>query len=71
VELFRGKTIEELDGLAASFKLENCVLREELNEILRADAETSPALPNAKVEKGLMTGQKEQQQQRVEQAARL
>jgi hypothetical protein len=37
-ELFRGKTEEELDVLAASFKFENCVLREELNEILMDDA---------------------------------
>ncbi|KAK3314602.1 glycoside hydrolase superfamily [Apodospora peruviana] len=35
---FEGKSMEELDELAASFKLENCVRREELNEILRADA---------------------------------
>ena len=38
-ELFAGKTEEELDELAGSFKLENCVLRDELNEILREDAE--------------------------------
>lgn len=37
---FEGKTMEELDELAASFKLENCVKREGLNEILRADAAT-------------------------------
>jgi len=37
-ELFRGKTEEELDALAASFKLENCVMREELNGILQGDA---------------------------------
>ncbi|KAH8724184.1 glycoside hydrolase superfamily [Phaeosphaeriaceae sp. PMI808] len=37
-ELFSGKTESELDQLAGSFKLENCVMREELNEILRKDA---------------------------------
>nr|CDP27084.1 Putative Glycoside Hydrolase Family 5 [Podospora anserina S mat+] len=36
---FEGKTLEELDELAGSFKLENCVKREGLNEILRRDAE--------------------------------
>lgn len=36
---FEGKTMEELDALAASFKLENCVARDGLNEILRKDAE--------------------------------
>lgn len=38
-ELFKGKTKTELDELAGSFMLENCVVREELNEILRKDAE--------------------------------
>jgi hypothetical protein len=38
-ELFAGKSMEELDELAGSFKFENCVLREELNEILSKDAE--------------------------------
>jgi len=37
-DLFRGKTFEELDELAASFKLENCVQRSELNEILKKDS---------------------------------
>lgn len=37
-ELFTGKTYEELDELAASFRFENCVLRDGLNDILRADA---------------------------------
>ncbi|KAI5244650.1 cellulase [Aureobasidium subglaciale] len=36
-ELFTGKTSEELDELAASFRFGNCVPREDLNEILRAD----------------------------------
>jgi len=36
---FEGKTMEELDELAASFKLENCVRRDGLNEILQRDAE--------------------------------
>ncbi|KAK5658450.1 hypothetical protein OQA88_1839 [Cercophora sp. LCS_1] len=36
---FEGKSFEELDELAASFKLENCVRRDGLNEILRRDAE--------------------------------
>ena len=34
-ELFAGKSMEDLDSLAASFKLENCVLRKELNAVLR------------------------------------
>jgi hypothetical protein len=37
-ELFKGKTEEELDELAGSFKFENCVLRDELNGILQTDA---------------------------------
>jgi aryl-phospho-beta-D-glucosidase BglC (GH1 family) len=36
---FEGKTLEELDELAGSFRLEACVRREGLNEILRRDAE--------------------------------
>ena len=35
---FEGKSLEELDELAASFKLENCRRRDGLNEILRDDA---------------------------------
>lgn len=34
-ELFQGKSMAELDELAASFSFENCVQREELNNILR------------------------------------
>ena len=37
-EYFRGKSEEELKELAASFKFENCVQREELNAILQRDA---------------------------------
>ncbi|CZR62653.1 related to endoglucanase [Phialocephala subalpina] len=37
-ELFVGKTDEELDILAGSFKFENCLVREELNKILSEDA---------------------------------
>ena len=37
---FRDKTLEELDVLAASFKLENCIRREGLNSILKGDAES-------------------------------
>jgi hypothetical protein len=33
-EYFRGKSFEELDELAASWKYENCVQREKLNELL-------------------------------------
>ncbi|TDZ27890.1 Beta-xylosidase [Colletotrichum spinosum] len=40
-ELFRGKTEDELEELAASFALENCVKRDQLNQILTADAETA------------------------------
>jgi hypothetical protein len=35
---FEGKSMDELDELAASFKFENCVKRDGLNEILKADA---------------------------------
>lgn len=37
-ELFREKTEDELETLAASFRFENCVQREGLNEILRDHA---------------------------------
>jgi hypothetical protein len=40
---FEGKSLEELDELAASFKLGNCQTRDELNTILRNDA----AVPTA------------------------
>jgi len=36
---FEGKTFEELDALASSFKLENCSKRDGLNKILRVDAD--------------------------------
>jgi aryl-phospho-beta-D-glucosidase BglC (GH1 family) len=36
-ELFRGKTEKELEELAASFLLENCVVREELGEVFKRD----------------------------------
>ncbi|KLU90851.1 hypothetical protein MAPG_09376 [Magnaporthiopsis poae ATCC 64411] len=36
-ELFRGKTEAELEELAASFALEKCVKRDELNQVLRDD----------------------------------
>ena len=35
-DYFAGKTEEELDELAASFKFENCVRRDALNKILVA-----------------------------------
>lgn len=35
---FKDKSLAELDELAASFKLENCVKRDGLNKILQADA---------------------------------
>ncbi|KAH6893141.1 glucan 1,3-beta-glucosidase [Thelonectria olida] len=40
-ELFAGKSEEELEELVASFALEKCVTRDELNDILRQDAEKS------------------------------
>lgn len=40
-ELFSGKTKEDLEELAASFALENCLKRDQLNENLREDAELS------------------------------
>jgi len=42
-ELFRGKSKDELEELAASFALRNCKTRDELNKILTADAERSSA----------------------------
>lgn len=38
-ECFRGRSYEELDSMAASFKLENCVKRDALNDVLRTDAD--------------------------------
>jgi hypothetical protein len=38
-ELFTWKSEDELNELAASFKLENCVKRTGLNDILMQDAE--------------------------------
>jgi hypothetical protein len=35
---FEGKSMEELDELAASFKFDNCLQRKGLNDILKADA---------------------------------
>ena len=35
IPVFRGMGLEELDDLAASFKFENCLQREELNQILK------------------------------------
>ncbi|EON95654.1 putative endoglucanase family 5 glycoside hydrolase protein [Phaeoacremonium minimum UCRPA7] len=40
-ELFEGKTEAELEELAASFRLENCMERSQLNEVLRRDAAIS------------------------------
>ncbi|KAH7368175.1 glucan 1,3-beta-glucosidase [Plectosphaerella cucumerina] len=40
-ELFAGKTKDELEALAASFALENCLTRDQLNENLREDAQLS------------------------------
>ncbi len=37
-ELFEGKSFEELEALAASFRFENCVQRAGLNEILQRDS---------------------------------
>lgn len=34
-DLFQGKTTEELEALAGSFRFEECVQRGELNEVLR------------------------------------
>lgn len=34
-DYFKGKSFEELDEIAASWKFENCVQREQLNELLR------------------------------------
>ncbi|EJD34486.1 glycoside hydrolase [Auricularia subglabra TFB-10046 SS5] len=40
-DYFRGKTEEELDAIAASFKFENCLKRDTLNAILTANARSS------------------------------
>ncbi|RXG50447.1 hypothetical protein VDGE_04824 [Verticillium dahliae] len=45
-ELFKDKTEEELEELAASFAIETCRTRDELNDILRADA-TQPTTSRA------------------------
>lgn len=42
-ELFRGKTFEELEALAGSFRFENCVQREGLNGIMAAHAKDQAA----------------------------
>ena len=42
-ELFRGKTEDELEELAASFALKNCKTRDRLNEYLREDMELTRA----------------------------
>lgn len=36
---FAALTVEQLDDLGKSFALENCVLRERLNQVLKADSE--------------------------------
>jgi hypothetical protein len=38
---FKDKSFEELDALAGSFKLEQCLTRDGLNDILKKDAEMS------------------------------
>ncbi|KAH7419233.1 glycoside hydrolase family 5 protein [Cadophora sp. MPI-SDFR-AT-0126] len=43
-DYFKGKSFEELDELAASFKFENCVQRKDLNDILQKDAEKAEAV---------------------------
>ena len=37
-EHFKGKSEEEIDAVAQSFKFENCLHREELNKILQENA---------------------------------
>jgi hypothetical protein len=37
-EHFRGKSKEELDLIAGSFKFENCLHRDELNKIMQENA---------------------------------
>ncbi|KAJ9150391.1 Glucan 1,3-beta-glucosidase [Pleurostoma richardsiae] len=48
-ELFKDKTEDELEELAASFNLENCVERSKLNEILRAEVIDAPKTEKAVV----------------------
>ncbi|AAW44253.2 expressed protein [Cryptococcus deneoformans JEC21] len=38
-EHFRGKSLEELDELAKSFKFSNCTQRKRLNDVLKSDSE--------------------------------
>jgi endoglucanase len=47
-EYFRGKSFEELDELAASWKFENCVQRERLNETLKLYSTMKPDTPELK-----------------------
>ncbi|KAK9418889.1 putative Glycoside hydrolase family 5 domain-containing protein [Seiridium unicorne] len=42
-ELFANKTEEELEAIASSFKLENCIMRDALNDNLKEDAVLSIA----------------------------
>ena len=37
-EHFKGKSKEELDEIAQSFKFENCLTRDGLNEVLKENA---------------------------------
>ncbi len=39
-EIFRGLDEEELDVLAKSFRFENCLKREGLNDVLKENAKT-------------------------------
>ncbi|KAK9769389.1 putative Glycoside hydrolase family 5 protein [Seiridium cardinale] len=42
-ELFANKTEEELEAIASSFRLENCIMRDALNDDLKEDAALSTA----------------------------
>ena len=55
-ELFKGKSMEELDELAASFKFEQCVVREQLVEILQKDAEVGAAVNGGQKSNGFENG---------------
>lgn len=42
-ELFKDKSESELEDLAASFSFQNCITRDTLNDVLRADAQSTRA----------------------------
>ena len=59
-EYFKGKTFEELDDLAASWKFENCIGRERLNDTLKTFAtmqHDDPRLVGKVIQSAATTGE--------------